>query len=138
MTCALPCGGRSVRHSTTSDRTEGKEFMNSARKIVSVVLLALLGVTIYGMVHTASQSGSPSGNGTSTEGTFGEGTEVDETPLLTAQALAKAPTSATELPFAQDALRLGIRRWIWRLRRLSSTRLNNGKARNPARRLGRN
>ena len=80
--------------------------MNSARKIVSVVLLALLGATIYGVVRTASQSGSPSGHGTSAE-TDGEGTEVDQSPLLTAQALAKAPTSAAELPFVQEALRLG-------------------------------
>ncbi|MFL6438310.1 MAG: mechanosensitive ion channel domain-containing protein [Terriglobales bacterium] len=80
--------------------------MNSARKIVSVVLLALLGATIYGVVHTASQSGSPSGHRISAE-TDGEGTEVDQNPLLTAQALAKAPTSAAELPFVQEALRLG-------------------------------
>jgi small-conductance mechanosensitive channel len=80
--------------------------MNSARKIVSVVLLALLGATIYGMVHTASQSGSRSPNGTSAETALGEGTDIDQTPLLTAQALAIAPTSDAELPFAQEALRL--------------------------------
>jgi len=32
---------------------------------------------------------------------------VDQTPLLTAQRLAQMPTTAEELPFAQEALRLG-------------------------------
>jgi len=32
---------------------------------------------------------------------------VDQTPLLTAQRLAQLPTSAEELPFAEEALRLG-------------------------------
>lgn len=80
--------------------------MKSARKIVSVVLVALLGATIYGLVRTGSQPATPSGNGTAAESTAGTAAEVDQTPLLTAQKLAHTPTTSAELPFAQEALRL--------------------------------
>jgi small-conductance mechanosensitive channel len=76
--------------------------MKPERKIFSIVLVALLAATIYGLVRTGSQTSSPSANGTAQEQTAA----VDQTPLLTAQALAKIPTTASELPFAQEALRL--------------------------------
>jgi small-conductance mechanosensitive channel len=79
--------------------------MKPVRKIASIVLVALLAATIYGLIRTGSQTGPPSGNGTAAEAT--PGPEVDQTPLLTAQRLAQMPTSAAELPFAQEALRLG-------------------------------
>src|SRR5579859_6171885 len=81
--------------------------MKSARKIVSVVLVALLGATIYGLIRTGSQSDTSSGSGTTAGSTPGQSAGVDQTPLLTAQSLAHMPTAPTELPFAQDALRLG-------------------------------
>src|SRR5579872_2387016 len=81
--------------------------MKSTRKIFSIVLLALLGATIYGLVRTGSRPASHSGNGAAAEATPGESAEVDQTPLLTAQNLAHMPTSTAELPFAQEALRLG-------------------------------
>jgi small-conductance mechanosensitive channel len=77
--------------------------MRPERKIFSIVLVALLAATIYGLVRTGSQSATPSGNGTSPD----QAGVVDQTPLLTAQALAKMQTSSAELPFAQEALRLG-------------------------------
>ena len=77
--------------------------MRPERKIFSTVLVLLLGATIYGLFRTGAQTGTPSANGTAQEQT----TAVDQTPLLTAQALVKMPTSTAELPFAQEALRLG-------------------------------
>jgi len=79
--------------------------MKPARRIGSIVLVALLGATIYGVVRTGSQpiSGSATAIGNSSEAAAG----VDQTPLLTAQKLAQMPTSSAELPFAQEALRLG-------------------------------
>jgi small-conductance mechanosensitive channel len=77
--------------------------MRPERKIFAIVLVVLLGATIYGLVRTGSQTSTPSANGTAQEQTAA----VDQTPLLTAQALVKMPTSPAELPFAQEALRLG-------------------------------
>jgi small-conductance mechanosensitive channel len=76
--------------------------MRTQRKIFSIVLVALLAATIYGLIRTGSQSTTPSGNAAPDQATV-----VDQTPLLTAQALAKMPTTSAELPFAQEALRLG-------------------------------
>jgi small-conductance mechanosensitive channel len=81
--------------------------MKPVRKIASIVLVALLAATIYGLIRTGSQTGTPSGNGTAAGATPGPAAQVDQTPLLTAQRLAQMPTSAAELPFAQEALRLG-------------------------------
>lgn len=81
--------------------------MKFARKIVSLVLVVLLGATIYELIRTGSQAGNPSGNGTAAEATPAAAADVDQTPLLTAQSLAQTPTPTAELPFAQEALRLG-------------------------------
>ncbi|HWY71657.1 MAG TPA: mechanosensitive ion channel domain-containing protein [Terriglobales bacterium] len=81
--------------------------MKQKRRIVAIVLLVLLGATIYGLVRTGSQSPFSSGNGTTGEGTTGPAGLVDQTPLLTAQRLARMPISTEEFPFAQEALRLG-------------------------------
>src|SRR5438309_2227996 len=79
--------------------------MKPVREIVALVLVALLGATIYGLVRTGSQV--VSGNGSAARATPGRAGEVDQTPLLTAQRLAQMPTSAAELPLTQEALRLG-------------------------------
>lgn len=81
--------------------------MKPARKIVSIVLVVLLGTTVYGLIRTGRESSIPAGNGTAAATTPEQATVVDQTPLLTAQALAHMPTSAVELPFAQGALQLG-------------------------------
>ena len=77
--------------------------MTPARRLGSIVLVALLAATIYGLVRTGSQSGTPQ-NATTTAG---QSTDIDQTPLNTAQKLAQMPTTSTEMPFAQEALRLG-------------------------------
>src|ERR1700730_5142583 len=84
--------------------------MKPAHKIVSIVLVVLLGATVYGLVRTRRQT-SLLGKGTSAETTPEQAAVVDQTPLFTAQRLARMPTSATELPFAQEALRWGDQGW---------------------------
>src|ERR1019366_5341786 len=81
--------------------------MKPSRKIVSIVLVVLLGATVYGLIRTGRESSIPVGNGTATATGPEQAALVDQTPLLTAQALARMPTSAVELPFAQAALQLG-------------------------------
>jgi small-conductance mechanosensitive channel len=80
--------------------------MKLANKIFSILLVVLLVATVYGLVRTGRESGIPGGNGPAVAGAE-QAVLVDQTPLLTAQAFARMPTSAVELPFAQEALRLG-------------------------------
>lgn len=80
--------------------------MRTARQVAAIALIVLLGATIYGLIRTGSQAAS-SGNGTVAKAASEKTSLVDQTPLLTAQSLAQMPTSAAELPFAQEALQLG-------------------------------
>lgn len=78
--------------------------MKSRQKIAAIVFLALLGATAYGLYRTAQPAAPQSrvGNVNSAAGQ----TLVDQTPLTTAQRLARMPTSVEELPFAKEALRI--------------------------------
>src|SRR3984893_4905320 len=80
--------------------------MKLVNKIFSFVLVLLLLVTVYGLIRTGRETGIP-GSGTAVPTGSAAATPVDQTPLLTAQALASMPTSAVELPFARQALQLG-------------------------------
>ena len=81
--------------------------MKTKQRIATILLLALLGATAYGLFRTGQPTVAPRNN--SKTGLAGaEGASiVDQTPLLTAQKLAQLPTSAEEKPFAEEALRLG-------------------------------
>src|SRR5215467_13279758 len=78
--------------------------MRSKQKIRAIALALLLGAAIYGLLHTARVP--------STRGTTGsvpgaaQGALLDPTPILTALKLAQMPTTAEELPNAQEALRI--------------------------------
>ena len=81
--------------------------MKLANKIFSIVLLVLLVATVYGLIRTGREGGIPGENPTAVAAGAERAVSVDQTPLLTAQAFARMPASAVELPFAQEALRLG-------------------------------
>jgi len=81
--------------------------MKLANKIFSIVLVVLLFATVYGLIRTRRESGIPAGKGTAAATGPDQAVLVDQSPLLTAQALAHMPTNAVELPFAQGALQLG-------------------------------
>src|SRR5258706_12609011 len=81
--------------------------MKTKRKIAAIVLLALLGAGSYGLFRTGQPASVPTIKTDAAYGGAARGPIVDQTPLLTAQRLAQRPTTAEELPFAQEALRLG-------------------------------
>src|SRR5258706_4139398 len=81
--------------------------MKTKRKIAAIVLLALLGAGSYGLFRTGQPASAPTIKTEAAYGGAAQGPIVDQTPLLTAQRLAQMPTTAEELPFAQEALRLG-------------------------------
>ena len=81
--------------------------MKLANKIFSIVLVVLLVATVYGLIRTGRGSMTPGGNGAGAATGPVPVAPVDQTPLLTAQALASVPTSPVELPFAREALQLG-------------------------------
>src|SRR5260221_6111938 len=81
--------------------------MKTKRKIAATVLLALLGAVAYGLFRTGQPASAPTTSTKAAYGAAAQGPIVDQTPLLTAQRLAQLPTAAEELPFAQEALRLG-------------------------------
>src|SRR5438876_5839789 len=78
-------------------------------KVATITLIILLAVIAYGLFRTgrsttASQT-TPGGTSAQAE----HGSVIDQTPLDTARRLVQMPTSADELPLAQEALRLGDR-----------------------------
>jgi len=81
--------------------------MKTTQKILGIVLVALLGAVAYGLYRTGHQANAPETSGKTKFRAASQAPFVDQTPLLTAQRLAKMPTSDDELPFAQEALRLG-------------------------------
>jgi small-conductance mechanosensitive channel len=81
--------------------------MKTKQKIAAIVLIALLGAVAYGLFRTGQPASVPTINTVAVHGEAAQGSIVDQTPLLTAQRLAQMPTTAEELPFAQEALRLG-------------------------------
>ncbi len=81
--------------------------MKTKRKIAAIVLLALLGAVAYGLFRTGQPASAPTIHTEAAYGAAAQGPIVDQTPLLTAQRLAQMPTTAEELPFAEEALRLG-------------------------------
>jgi small-conductance mechanosensitive channel len=80
--------------------------MKLAHKSLAIALVVLLVATVYGLIRTGRESRS-AGNRIAANNGPEQAVEVDQTPLLTAQALARMPTSSVELPSAQRALQLG-------------------------------
>jgi len=83
--------------------------METTKKIATITLIILLAVIAYGLFRTgrsttASQTAPGSGSSQAAHGSV-----IDQTPLDTARRLVQMPTSADELPLAQEALRLGDR-----------------------------
>jgi small-conductance mechanosensitive channel len=76
--------------------------MKVAQKIAGISLVFLLAATGYALWRTSGPAFGLLG----TVHTGAATQHVDQTPLLTAQKLAQMPTTAEELPFAQEALRL--------------------------------
>ena len=78
----------------------------SIPKTISLLLVALLVATIYGLIRTGDETGAPSPATASPSAAPDQTPLVDQSPLLTAQALAHMPTSSVEAPSAQKALQI--------------------------------
>lgn len=80
--------------------------MKKTKKLLTIALVILLALIAYGLFRTYGPITSPlplAGANTA------RGSAIDLTPFHTAQRFAQMPTSAEELPLAQEALRLGDR-----------------------------
>src|SRR5258708_9601845 len=75
------------------------------QKVAAVVLLLLLGASVYGFFRTGRSVHVPARNTKIAPVGAADGPIVDQTPLLTAQRLAKMPPTAEEMPFSEEALR---------------------------------
>ena len=80
--------------------------MKPVQKILAVVLVLLLVASIFGLLRTGQQAGLPPAGSAANGGATAQAPLVDQSPLLTAQRLAKMPNSPEEEPFAKEALRL--------------------------------
>src|SRR5580658_4417862 len=80
--------------------------MKPIQKIFAVALVLLLAASVFGLLHTGQPAGSQPVVGVANRAGTAQAPLVDQSPLLTAQRLAKMPNSPGEEPFAKEALRL--------------------------------
>jgi small-conductance mechanosensitive channel len=83
--------------------------MKTTKQVATITLIISLGLIAYGLVRTGgSITASPiTLGGESSQAVHGSA--IDQSPLYNARRLAQMPTSADEMPLAQEALRLGDR-----------------------------
>ncbi|MFI5095179.1 MAG: mechanosensitive ion channel domain-containing protein [Candidatus Acidiferrum sp.] len=80
--------------------------MKLRQKIVAMALAVLLAASVYGLLRTRQPAGAQLADKPANGAATAQTPLVDQSSLLTAQALSKMPTSPEEQPFAQEALRL--------------------------------
>src|SRR4051794_12484354 len=81
--------------------------MKTTKQIATTTLIILLGLIAYGLFRTSRSATALPTPGTPSPA--GSGSVVDQGSLNTARHFVQMPTSADELPLAQEALRLGDR-----------------------------
>ena len=80
--------------------------MNRKQDIVAVVLLLLLGATVYGLIRTGHPPAAPRNSGNTKLVTAPQTPLLDQTPLLTAQKLAEFADKPEEQVLSQETIRL--------------------------------
>ena len=83
--------------------------METTKKIATITLIILLAVIAYGLFRTGRSTTASQTTPGSASSQAAQGSAIDQTPLDTARRLVQMPTSADELPLAEEALRLGDR-----------------------------
>ena len=83
--------------------------MKTTKLVATITLIILLGLIAYGLFRTGRPMTAPQITLGGEWSQAVHGSAIDQTPLDTARRLAQMPTSADELPLAQEALRLGDR-----------------------------
>jgi len=81
--------------------------MKTTKQIATIALIILLGFIAYGLFRTGKSATTLPTPGKPFPA--GSGSVVDQSSLYTARHFVQMPTSADELPLAQEALRLGDR-----------------------------
>ena len=81
--------------------------MKSRQRSAALIILLLLGLTIYALIRTRAAAPNSIAPTTTAVANPAEPALVDQRPLQTAQLFAKMPTTAEEKPFAEQALALG-------------------------------
>src|SRR5260370_9069453 len=76
------------------------------QKVAAIVLLVLLGAAVFEYFRTGRPANTPTKSAKTLSVEGAQGPIVDQTSLLTAQRLAKMPTTAEENPFAGEAPQL--------------------------------
>ncbi len=80
--------------------------MKTKQKVAAIVLLGLLSTAVFEFWRTGKPASAPARTAKTAVTESGPSPTVDQTPLLSAQRLAKLPTITEEKPFAEEALRL--------------------------------
>src|SRR6202140_2213736 len=83
--------------------------MKTTKQIATIILVILLGVTAYGLFRTGGSMTTSQVTARVDQSHAAHGPAIDQSSLYAARTLAQMPTSAEELPLAQEALRLGDR-----------------------------
>ena len=81
--------------------------MKTTKQIATIALIILLGLIAYALFRTSKSATALPTQGKPSPA--GAGSVVDQDSLYTARHFVQMPTSADELPLAQEALRLGDR-----------------------------
>jgi small-conductance mechanosensitive channel len=81
--------------------------MKSKQRSAAIILLILLGATVYALIRTGTAAPNSLAPNTTQVSNPAEPELIDQRPLQTAQQFAKTTTTAEEKPFAEEALALG-------------------------------
>ena len=83
--------------------------MQTTKQIATITLILLLGVIAYGLFRTGASETSLQIAPRGKPSQAAHGAAIDQASLYTARRFVQMPTSADEMPLAQEALRLGDR-----------------------------
>jgi small-conductance mechanosensitive channel len=83
--------------------------MKTTKQIATIILIILAGIIAYGLFRTGGSMTTSQITGRVDQSQAAHGPAIDQSSLDAARRLAQMPTSADELPLAQDAIRLGDR-----------------------------
>jgi len=83
--------------------------MKTTKQIATIILVILLGVIAYGLFRTGGPMTTSQVTARVDQSHAAHGPAIDQSSLYAARTLAQIPTSAEELPLAEEALRLGDR-----------------------------
>jgi small-conductance mechanosensitive channel len=83
--------------------------MKTTKQIATIILTILLGVIAYGLFRTGRSKTASQMTAKIEQSQAAHGPAIDQSSLDAARKLVQMPTSADELPFAQEALRIGDR-----------------------------